>query len=133
MEPRRKLILYIVLSFVLGAVGGAFVGRELAPRHDWQQRREGSSPMKEFSARLKLDEAQTAKVDSILESHRAAFDTIRKSYGRAYRAQRDTIRQQIQLLLDDNQRRLYDEFLKEMEEREAKRRSGGSSPDRRYR
>jgi hypothetical protein len=97
MEHRKKLILYIIVSFVLGAVGGGLVGRNLAPSHDWQQRREGGSPMKEFAERLKLDERQTAMVDSILE------------------------------------KTLYDEYLQQMEEREAKRRSGGSGPDRRSR
>lgn len=133
MEHRKKLILYIIVSFVLGAVGGGLVGRNLAPSHDWQQRREGGSPMKEFAERLKLDERQTAMVDSILESHRSVFDTLRKSYGKAYRAGRDSIRHQIQSILSDEQKTLYDEYIQQMEEREAKRRSGGSGPDRRSR
>ena len=133
MEPRRKLILYIIVSFVLGAVGGGFVGSKIAPRHDWSQRRDGPSPMKEFSERLKLDERQTAMVDSILENHRSAFDAIRKSYGKTYRTQRDSIRLQIQNILNDEQKELYNDYIREMEQREAKRRSGGNSPDRRSR
>ena len=133
MEPRRKLILYIIVSFILGGVGGWFVGSTYAPRHEWQQRREGGSPMKEFAERLKLDETQTAMVDSILESHRSVFDSLRKEYGKSYRAGRDTIRQQIKAILSPEQQKLYDEFIQQMEEREAKRRSGGSTPDRRSR
>ena len=87
MEPRRRLILYIIVSFILGAIGGGFVGSKLAGRHDWPDRREGGSPLKQFSERLKLDERQTATVDSILEGHRAVFDTLRKSYGKAFRMQ----------------------------------------------
>ena len=126
METRRRMIIYIVASFILGAVGGAFVGsRFFAPTHEWSGRREGSSPVKEFAARLKLDERQTQAVDSILESQRAAFDTIRKSYGTAFRMQRETIRAHIQGLLNDEQRKLYEEYIKEMEDKEARRRGGG--------
>lgn len=126
METRRKMIIYIVAAFILGAVGGGFVGsRFLAPGRDWTPRRDGSSPLKEFATRLKLDERQSQVVDSILESHRSAFDTIRKSYGTAFRMQRETIRTQIQSLLNDEQRTLYDQYLKEMEERESRRRGAG--------
>ena len=126
METRRRMIIYIVASFILGAVGGAFVGsRFFAPSHDWTARRDGPSPVKEFSTRLKLDERQTQLVDSLLESQRAAFDTIRKSYGMAFRMQRETIRTHIQSLLNDEQRKLYDDYIKEMEQRESRRRGGG--------
>lgn len=131
MGTRWKMIIYIVTAFVLGAAGGAFVGSRYAARHDWEQRRDGQSPVKDFAARLKLDEHQAQVVDSILESHRSVFDTIRKSYGKAFRMQRETIRTQIQKLLDDEQRKRYDEYIKEMEEREAKRRGGGEERDRR--
>ena len=125
METRRKMIIYIVAAFLLGAVGGGFVGNRFAPSREWTPRRDGPSPVKEFATRLKLDEQQTQVVDSILENHRAAFDTIRKSYGIAFRMQRETIRTQIQRLLNDEQRLLYDEYLKEMEQRESRRRGSG--------
>jgi hypothetical protein len=129
MEPRRRLILYIVVSFLLGAVGGGFVGSKYAPRHEWQDRREGGSPLKEFSERLKLDERQSAIVDSILESHRAEFDTLRKSYGDAFRTHRDSIRHQIDRILSDEQRKLYQVHIQEMDQRDS-RRSRGESPPR---
>jgi hypothetical protein len=129
MEPRRRLILYIVVSFLLGAVGGGFVGSKYAPRHDWQDRREGGSPLKEFSERLKLDERQSAIVDSILENHRAEFDTLRKSYGNAFRTHRDSIRHQIERILNDEQRKLYEVYVQEMDQRESRRR-GGEPPQR---
>jgi len=131
MEPRRRLILYIIVSFILGAIGGGFIGSKLAGRHDWPDRREGGSPLKQFSERLKLDERQTAIVDSILEGHRAVFDTLRTSYGKAFRMQRDSIRIQIGRILDDEQRKLYEAYRQEMDQREAKRRGGDEGRDRR--
>jgi hypothetical protein len=133
MEPRRKLILYIVAAFVLGALGGAFVGNRVIPPRERSERHDGRSPMTEFAQRLKLDQRQTAMVDSILESHRAVFDSIRHLYGKAFRAERDSIRLRIQAILTDEQKGLYDDFIKQMDERASRRRPEGEGPDRRPR
>jgi aminopeptidase N len=133
MELRRKMILYIIVAFLLGGVGGGFVGSRLSSPPERVHRRDGGSLMKEFATRLKLDERQTQMVDSILESQRSTVDTIRKAYWRAYRDRRDTIRSEIQKILDDEQQKLYDEYVKEMQHRESRRRSGGNSSEKRSR
>lgn len=113
--------MFIVVSFVLGAVAGGVVGARFLggekPRHRSSTQ---SDVMKEFTARLKLDSIQTALIDSILETSRARFNEIRRSYAETFRVRRDTLRSEIRKHLSEDQKRLYEEFIKDIEERESR-------------
>ncbi len=119
MQPRSKTLLFILLSFLLGAVGGLFVGKTYYGR-DNRSRPSREGIRKEFAERLHLDAHQRAAVDSILEFHRGKFGEMRKRYSERFKAQRDTLRWDTKKVLSPEQHKLYDEFIREMDERESK-------------
>ena len=119
MQPRSKTLLFILFSFLLGAVGGLVVGKTYYSRPD-RYRPSREDIRKEFTERLKLDAQQRVAVDSILEIHRGKFGDMRKRYSERFKAQRDSLRLDTRRVLSAEQNKLYDEFIKEMDEREAK-------------
>ena len=119
MEAKSKTLMLIALSFVLGvAAGGYFGASYFTPKRS--ARASHSSVMKEFSERLKLQGNQSAQVDSILESSRKRFGELRKEYNEIFRSQRDSLRREIRTILSAEQNVLYDQYIKEMDERESR-------------
>ncbi len=121
MQHKRITLLLILLATLLGAIAGGFVGRDYLGERKWSR----SSPtradiLKEFSAKVKLDPVQVAQVDTILERHRPKFSEIKSQYSERIKQQRDSLRAEIRRLLSPEQNRLYDEYIKELEEREMK-------------
>jgi hypothetical protein len=114
MQPKTKTILFILLSFVLGILGGWFIKDYgfIKPEHspgDFQ---------KMLSERLHLDEHQIVQVDSLLEIRRQQMDVYRKQMF----AMRDTTQMEIRKFLNINQNKLFDAVIQEMNNREAKKR-----------
>ena len=122
MQPRSKTLLFILFSFLLGAVGGLVVGRSYYSRPN-RYRPSREDIRREFTERLKLDAQQRAAVDSILEIHRGKFSDMRKRYSERFKSQRDSLRLDTRKVLSPDQNTLYDEFIKEMDERESKDRN----------
>lgn len=111
--------MFILLSFIVGGVGGGFLGASyFSPKRS--PRPSHSQIMKEFSERLKLEGSQPAQVDSILEASRKRFGDLRKKYGEMFRQQRDSLRKDIRTILSEEQSTLYDQYIKEMDERESR-------------
>ncbi len=114
MQPKTKTILFILLSFALGILGGWFIKDHvfIKPEHtpgDFQ---------KMLAERLHLDEHQIVQVDSLLEIRRQQMDIYRKQMF----AMRDTTQMEIRKFLDPNQNKLFDAVIQEMNDREVKRR-----------
>lgn len=125
MEPKSRTTLFLIASFLLGSVAGGFVGsRFLNARSGGFQRHSRGDVMKEFTEKLKLQGNQSAVVDSILESHRAGIDSLRKRFSEQFKTQRDSLRRAIRIVLTPEQKSLYEEYIKEMNDREAKYRRG---------
>lgn len=125
MQPKTKTIIFIVVSFLLGAVGGGYVGK----MYFSDSRGHGSQPSREqvrqeFASKLKLDPTQAAQVDSIIEVFRQGFNETRKQYTETFKMRRDSLRKDIRRLLSAEQNKLYDEYIKELDERESKNRKG---------
>ena len=119
MEAKSKTMLFILLSFVVGIGGGTYFGASyFSERRPARPSR--ADIMREFSDRLKLQGDQSARIDSILESNRKRFGELRKEYNDVFRQQRDSLRKAIRTALSPDQNILYDEYIKEMDEREAK-------------
>lgn len=119
MGAKSKTLMFIVVSFLLGGVVGGIVDanyfgsrRPARPSHE--------DIMREFTQRLKLQGSQPAVVDSILESGRVRFGEIRKEYNDTFRTQRDSLRKEIRKTLSQEQNLLFDQYIKEMDEREAR-------------
>ena len=119
MGAKSKTFVFIVVSFVLGGIAGGVV------YSNYFGERRGNRPthqdiVKEFTNRLKLQGNQPAIVDSILEAGRVRFSEIRKEYNETFRTQRDSLRREIRKILSQDQNLLYDQYIKEMDEREAR-------------
>lgn len=121
MQSKTKTILLILVSFLLGGVGGAYAVKTFFPSQNGGPRGSRAEYQKMFAERLRLDAAQTGKVDSLFDAHRSRFGEVKKTYSEIVRQKRDTLRMEIRKLLSPEQNALYDSFIKEQEEREKRR------------
>jgi len=125
MSPKTKTALLILLCFALGAVAG-FVGDRYYFASRAPHRPDPAQMRKEFAQRLHLDTLQLSRVDSLMDSHRKKMDDIRKMFS----SERDTLRAGIRRMLDPAQNRIYDEYIKQIEARDAKRRENEHQPSK---
>lgn len=117
MEPKTKTVLFILLSFILGIFVGWFLEERVFTIVRNPQGHGPGDFHKILAERLRLDEHQVQQVDSILGIHKQQMDEFRKQT----LAVRDTIRIKIRKLLNAEQSKLFDGFIQEMNDREAKR------------
>ncbi|MGA3244232.1 MAG: hypothetical protein ABSE41_06435 [Bacteroidota bacterium] len=122
MELKTKTFVFIVLSFLLGGVAGGFIGKTYLAGPVGSRRPNRVEMQKQFVDRLKLSPVQSTKVDSILESFRENFSQVQTHYWQAFHLRRDTLRMSIRALLSADQNKLFDGYIKEMDERESHRR-----------
>ncbi len=127
MELKTKTFVFIAVSFLLGGVAGGFIGRTYFSIPPSTHRPTRAEMQKQFADRLKLTPPQSAKVDSILEAYRQSFSQVQKNYWQTFHSKRDTLRMSIRAILSEEQNKLFDNYTKEMDAREARRRE---SPDR---
>lgn len=121
MGAKSKTLVFIIASFVLGGIVGAVVyGNYFGPRRGIRPTHQDI--VHEFTQRLKLEGNQSMVVDSMLEAGRARFGEIRKQYSETFRTQRDSLRRQIRKILKPEQNLLFDQYIKEMDERETRSR-----------
>jgi uncharacterized protein YneF (UPF0154 family) len=126
MELKTKTFVFILVSFLLGGIAGGFIGRTYFASQPNAHRPSRAEVQKQFAERLKLSPAQATQVDSVFESFRQKFGEVQKGYSQAFQSKRDTLRLTIRKLLTEEQNKLYDDYIKEMDEREAKRRGNHS-------
>ena len=121
MQAKSRTLVFLVVSFLLGGVAGVFADRTWlnSPAPKRPSRGEVS---KEFAEKLMLRPEQTVAVDSILEARKERFVAVRKGYSETIKLQRDTLRREIRKLLSPDQNNLYDQYIKEIEERETRHR-----------
>ena len=121
MQPKSKTLLFILFAFLLGGVGGLVVGKSYygSPARHRITREE---VRREFTERLKLDGNQRALIDSLLESYRGKFGETRKQYSDDFRKRRDSLRVEIRKQLSEEQNKLYDVYIKELDERDSRER-----------
>jgi hypothetical protein len=127
MGLKTKTFVFVLLSFVLGGVAGAFLWKTYFAAQGGGHRPTRAAMQKQFTDRLHLNPSQAVKVDSILETFRQNFSQVQSGYWQTFHLKRDTLRQSIRALLAPDQNKLFDEYIKEMDERESKRRE---NPDR---
>ena len=124
MGLKTKTFVFIVISFLLGGVAGGFIGKSYFASQGGRNRPTRAATQKQFADRLKLNAVQSARVDSILESFRQSYSQVQSGY---WKTRRDSVRISIRSLLSPDQNKLFDDYIKEMDERDAKRRE---NPDR---
>lgn len=124
MELKTKTFAFIILSFLLGGVAGGFIGKTYFSGPPGGRRPNRVEMQKQFADRLKLTSEQSTKVDSILESFRGNFSQVQSHYWQSFHGKRDTLRLSIRALLTEEQNKLFDKYIKEMDGHESKRRDG---------
>ena len=119
MQAKSRTLVLLIVSFLLGGVAGVFADRTwLGP--SGSRRASRGDVSREFAEKLKLRPDQTVAVDSILEARKEKFVAVRKGYSETIKLQRDTLRREIRKLLNPEQNGLYDQYIKEMDERETR-------------
>lgn len=121
MQLKTKTLVFIIIGFLLGCVAGVFIGRTYFAGPSGSHRPSRAEIQKQFATRLQLDSVQSAQVDSLMETFRKRFGDVQKHYWEAIRLKRDTLRLEIRQLLSPEQNKLYDDYIKEMSERESRR------------
>ena len=122
MELKTKTLVFIVLSFLLGGIAGGFIGKTYFTGQPTSRRPNRVEMQKQLADRLKLTPDQSTRVDSILESFRVNFSQVQSHYWQTFHMKRDTLRLSIRSLLSSEQNKLFDSYIKEMDERESHRR-----------
>ena len=118
MKPKTKTILFILLSFLLGILCGWFLEGRMINKTQFHKGRKGHGDFQKIlSERLRLDELQRERVDSVLESRKQKMEIYKKQA----LAMRDTTRIEIRKILNDEQARLFDELNQEMDTKEVKK------------
>jgi hypothetical protein len=118
MGPKTKTIIFIILSFVLGGFAEGVIlyyhgGNSNVPARRYQTQ---ADFRKAFAERLKLDPKQVVVIDSIVNIYRGRMNFHRQQI----LAVRDTLRLEIRKQINPEQNRLYDEIVREIDEREAR-------------
>jgi len=127
MGLKTKTFAFVVMSFLLGGVAGGYIGKTYFATQGAGHRPTRATIQKQFADRLHLNSSQATKVDSILEAFRQSFGQVQNGYWQTFHSKRDTLRLSIRALLSPEQDKLFDDYIKEMDGREAKRRE---NPDR---
>jgi hypothetical protein len=113
----------LALAFVLGAllVGGVlgFTADRVLARDDACSRYFTRSELrKRFADRLELTASQRMKVDSILDTKRAAMDSIQAPFKAAMTAVSDSTTRRIESVLDAKQRATFAEMRADRDRRD---------------
>ena len=127
MGLKTKTFVFVLLSFLLGGVAGGYIGKTYFAGQTGGHRSTRAATQKQFAERLHLNAMQAAKVDTILESFRQSFSQVQNGYWQTFHLKRDSLRLSIRALLAPEQNKLFDDYIKEMDQREAKRHE---NPDR---
>lgn len=116
MQPKTKTILFVFLSFALGAFAGGIYGSRYYPHRP--QRPSTSDWRNAFAERIGLDSAQRTVVDSLTEVYREKMNHYRQNIFTV----RDTLRLEIRKVLSTDQNKRFDDFIREIDERQARNR-----------
>ena len=123
MEAKTKTFWFIIIAFLLGGVGGGFVGNTYFGKRSGNGKKPNRTEIrKHFTEKLQLTPEQSALADSIIEFHRSKINGISQQYSGIFKMERDSMRLEIRKLLTPEQNMLYDQFIKEIDERDKSKR-----------
>jgi Spy/CpxP family protein refolding chaperone len=126
----RKVYLYFVATFLLGAVVGA-AGVLLYGWYGGQWHRPGRPNKEEIVRRLtrdlELTESQVGEIRKIFDESGAKFRALEQEVGPRFQAIRQERRDRIRAVLTPEQREKFDEIIRRREAKE-KRRKGPPPP-----
>lgn len=118
MNPKTKMLVVLLLTFLLGCVVGASL-----LSGTWRSLTRSSHERESYRTymynRLMLDSAQIGRVDSLLDAYKSSINQFRHSV----QSSRDSLRTEIKALLTTEQIAEYEEILAEMNKRDYYKRS----------
>lgn len=125
MMASRRAIFYLVAIFVLGVVLGA-LGAHLFERHwgrlPWGQRR--ARVVERFTRELRLSPEQRDQLVRILDETGQRYQKLNEQVRPQYDEIRQSARQRIRAILNDEQRARFEEIVRKMDQ-------GRREPERR--
>ncbi len=121
MRSTLKATLLLIATFAGGALaGGAVIGladRDKLPGRKSHDRHPGADDHIEFlSRKLELTPPQKDSVQSILERHKPAMDSLWRQLGPRFETIRDSISNEIRRQLTPTQKQSYTEMIRRFEE-----------------
>jgi len=132
MSPlsRNAIIGYLAATFVAGAVAGVFSARAFpakpAPRPPRETGAMSERILKRWTTDFHLSEEQVAKIKPILKTVETEVSGIHQENEGRMKGSFERMHQQVLPLLDEDQKRLFEEHRKKMERRANERRHGGA-------
>jgi len=123
MNSKWIAVLLFVATFLVGAVAGMFVDRALLRTRPFGFRPPAGAPehggmmMGHFSRRLDLSPGQQQQLMVILEKYRPRFDEMRRNPPPPYEAVRDSLQNEIRVILTPEQKTKFDQMIAEFESR----------------
>jgi hypothetical protein len=132
MSPlsRNAIIGYLAATFVAGAVAGVFGARAFpakpAPRPPRETGAMSQRILKRWTTDFHLSEEQVAKIKPILKTVETEVSGIHQENEGRMKGSFERMHQQVLPLLDEDQKRLFEEHRKKMERRANERRHGGA-------
>ena len=127
---RNAIIGYLAATFVAGAVAGVFGARAFpakpAPRPPRETGAMSERILKRWTTDFHLSEEQVAKIKPILKTVETEVSGIHQENEGRMKGSFERMHQQVLPLLDEDQKRLFEEHRKKMERRANERRHGGA-------
>jgi hypothetical protein len=127
---RNAIIGYLAATFVAGAVAGVFGARAFpakpAPRPPRETGAMSQRILKRWTTDFHLSEEQVAKIKPILKTVETEVSGIHQENEGRMKGSFERMHQQVLPLLDEDQKRLFEEHRKKMERRANERRHGGA-------
>jgi len=124
MIRSRRAVLYLGLVFLLGIALGA-LGMFWAGRHGWTHadstRQHRPRGVEWLDRELDLSAEQRQQVEAILDEMGQAYREIRQRTRPEYEAVRQQGRDRIRALLSEEQRGRFEQLVRELDEKEARR------------
>lgn len=133
MSPlsRNAIIGYLAATFVAGAVAGVFGARAFpakpAPRPPRETGAMSQRILKRWTTDFHLSPQQVTQIEPILKTVETEVSGIHQENEGRMKGSFERMHQQVLPLLDDEQKRLFEEHRKKMERRASERRHGSGT------
>jgi hypothetical protein len=120
---KSRVIIMAVVVFIVGALCGMLSDRLVCScimrgNHGPNEQRIARHMNDQFTRELHLTTAQQAQLAQILDKHKQSMDALRGEIRPKFKALRESMRQEIRLILDEKQKVEFDRMVEKREKRD---------------